>query len=83
MNKKKVLLILTISVLAIILTAIVIANPQILRNRCVGCEDCIKACPVKAIEIHSGKALIDQEKCIGCQICVKTCTYQAILVPGK
>jgi len=37
---------------------------------CVRCEDCLSACPVQAISIQSGKAVIDQDKCIQCGICV-------------
>jgi ferredoxin len=36
---------------------------------CIGCEQCLEICPVDAITLHSGKAVIDQEKCIECGIC--------------
>ncbi len=38
--------------------------------KCVGCEACVDACPVQAISIVGGKAVIDQAKCIKCGICV-------------
>lgn len=38
--------------------------------KCVGCEACVDACPVQAISIRGGKAVIDQTKCIQCGICV-------------
>lgn len=38
--------------------------------KCVGCEACVEACPVQAISMQSGKAVIDQTKCIQCGICV-------------
>lgn len=38
--------------------------------KCVGCQACVVACPVQAISIQGGKAVIDQTKCIECDICV-------------
>jgi len=43
---------------------------RISEYKCVGCEACIKACPVDAISMQGGKAVIDQTKCIQCGFCV-------------
>ncbi len=66
--------------LLIISTLFAVANWKIIvdKSECVGCSDCVKVCPVDAIQIIDGKAVIDAEKCISCEICVKTCTYNAI-----
>lgn len=45
---------------------------------CVGCGQCTDVCPVSAIEIIGGKAVIDYEKCISCYLCIRECNYRAI-----
>lgn len=56
-----------------------------------GCEfgcsaggDCVRACPLNAIEIVDGVAKVSRSKCVGCGICVKTCPKNIIeLIPSK
>jgi len=38
-------------------------------NKCIGCKLCVASCPVKAIGMVDGKAVIDADKCIDCGIC--------------
>ncbi len=40
-------------------------NPR----RCISCNICVDNCPVGAITMVRGVAVIDQEKCISCGIC--------------
>ena len=47
-------------------------------SACVGCSACVEVCPVKAIKIVNGKAVIDTNLCIGCIQCLKTCNYDAL-----
>jgi Fe-S-cluster-containing hydrogenase component 2 len=44
----------------------------------VGCGDCVLSCPVSAITLANGKAVIDAETCIGCKNCNKICSYGAV-----
>lgn len=36
---------------------------------CIGCKMCVYPCPVKAITMVKGKAVIDAEICVSCGIC--------------
>lgn len=63
---------------SILLIAVSKSSIFVESNRCVGCGDCEKVCPVDAVKVFNGKAIIDAEKCIKCEICIGSCTYNAI-----
>lgn len=76
--KKELILFTGILIVTLALYAISKSTIFVESNLCVGCGDCVKVCPVDAIEIIDGKAVIDADVCIDCEICIKTCTYNAI-----
>jgi len=47
-------------------------------THCVGCEVCTHQCPVQAISMQAGKAVIDQQKCISCGLCEQACPFAAV-----
>ncbi len=47
------------------------------EEKCKGCTNCIKRCPVEAIRVHHGKAKIIQERCIDCGECIRSCPNHA------
>jgi ferredoxin len=51
---------------------------QIDRNKCVGCGNCVIACPMEAIHVEGnygkGLAYIDQEACVECGACMRFAT---------
>lgn len=55
-------------------------NRYLVNNSCRGClaTRCIQSCPVDAMQIVNGRALIDNDKCIECGKCHKACPYNAI-----
>jgi len=55
--------------------------PVVYVEKCTGCVECEKACPVDAIAIQNNKSVIDGKKCIGCATCIAVCPVLAIDVP--
>lgn len=59
------------------------------KKKCAGCGVCITVCPVGAIKIENGKAVVSND-CVECGACIKVCPQGAISLskgvinmPGK
>jgi len=55
------------------------SKPKIKKKKCTACGECMRWCPVDAIEFIDGKAEIDSEICIGCAECLAVCRYDAVV----
>ena len=53
-------------------------KPVISRERCTGCEKCVRICPKKTITMSRGKARVDSGHCIRCYCCLEICDSSAI-----
>ncbi len=54
----------------------------VLQKKCVGCNKCIKVCPILAANVSitqngENKVIIDRERCIACGACIKACEHGA------
>ncbi len=54
------------------------ARPLVLMDRCVGCAECERICPVGAAKVTGGKARIDTGLCVRCMCCHEVCRFDAI-----
>jgi NAD-dependent dihydropyrimidine dehydrogenase PreA subunit len=56
-------------------------KPEVDVEKCIGCEECVEACPVDVYEIQEGKSVpVNGEECIGCESCVEVCEQDAITI---
>ena len=53
---------------------------EVIFEKCVGCELCLKACAYDAIQMIEKTAEIDLEKCTLCGACVSACKFDAIMI---
>ncbi|MBC2580874.1 DUF362 domain-containing protein [Clostridium sp. DJ247] len=57
------------------------SQPEIKKENCVACGQCIKGCSQEAISFDDNKkAHIDYEKCVGCGQCVAICQFDSAQV---
>ena len=52
---------------------------EIIKDNCVKCGQCYKACPVEAVTWKKKEyPKIDKDKCIKCKSCINACQFMAI-----
>jgi uncharacterized protein (DUF362 family)/Pyruvate/2-oxoacid:ferredoxin oxidoreductase delta subunit len=61
-------------------------RPVFIHGNCAGCLECIKICPVNAIDMHPEKknyVVLTDRKCIRCFCCSEVCQYHAVEIQRK
>ncbi len=56
------------------------SKPRVAKKECVGCRECERICPAKAITMVDKKPKIDRNKCIRCFCCQEFCPKGAMKV---
>ena len=47
------------------------------KARCRDCYRCVRVCPVKAISMHKGQAMVEPDRCLSCGTCIRECPQGA------
>ena len=48
------------------------------KEKCIGCSQCVKDCPVSAISLNENKAEINNTTCFKCGHCIAICPVEAV-----
>ena len=56
---------------------------EIIKEKCIGCSKCLKACSYQAIKMINKLAIIDNDKCVLCNGCINECPFNAIILKRK
>ena len=55
--------------------------PEVDKEKCAGCGECVEVCPVDVYELQDGKSVVvNEEECLGCESCLEVCEEDAITV---
>lgn len=52
------------------------------KNKCIGCGLCVESCPIGALDLVDGVAVVDPDKCTNMGACVKVCPTNALTLDG-
>jgi iron only hydrogenase large subunit-like protein len=56
---------------------------ETIAANCQDCYRCVRACPVKAIRVSDGQAVIADKLCVHCGTCVKECPQNAKVIKSS
>lgn len=56
------------------------SRPKVSYDECIGCGECSRVCPAKAIDMTDKRPVIDRKKCIKCFCCQELCPKKAVKI---
>ncbi len=56
---------------------------QYVASRCVGCGNCVSACPVSCHHMENGIHILDRTDCVSCGKCAEACLNGALSLCGR
>jgi electron transfer flavoprotein alpha subunit len=56
---------------------------RVFKDKCTGCNLCVKSCAFDAIKIINKIAVINLDNCTLCGACVTACPFEAIEIKRK
>jgi len=56
---------------------------KILKEKCIGCEQCVLTCPFEALFMKDGRAEVYPEKCRECRKCLPVCPAEALFLERR
>jgi nitroreductase/NAD-dependent dihydropyrimidine dehydrogenase PreA subunit len=60
-----------------------VTPPEVIEDKCIGCERCVAVCPAFVLEMAEEKSrVVRKDWCIGCGHCGAVCPSEAILYHG-
>ncbi|WP_292379020.1 DUF362 domain-containing protein [Methanosarcina sp. UBA289] len=55
-------------------------SPHVIQDKCIGCQKCVKICPVGASSLLGEVSMIEPTICISCGQCMEVCPAGAITI---
>ena len=53
------------------------------EDACSGCGICVEKCPVDAISMKDGKAVVNKIVCLGCGVCARFCPIESCIMETR
>jgi Fe-S-cluster-containing hydrogenase component 2 len=57
--------------------------PAVDDEACVGCGACADVCPMDAIAMVEGEAVVDEALCLGCGLCARACPTDSVTMEAR
>jgi electron transfer flavoprotein alpha subunit len=56
---------------------------HVLKEKCIGCEQCVIVCPFEALFMKDGVVVVEEEKCRECRKCLPVCPTESLYLERR